>query len=166
MADESLRDRIIAALEAECSDHGIDIVDVQITGASKLPVLDIRIDHADEDLPAITLDEIAAQSDWIGACIEAIDPFTGSYTLEVSSPGMARPLRKAHDFERFAGETVVLQTAGYEGRRKFTGTLEGIEGTAVTVTCDGEAFSFDLADIKSCTIKPVYDFSGASGKQE
>ena len=130
------------------------------------PVLDIRIDHADEDLPAITLDEIAAQSDWIGACIEAIDPFTGSYTLEVSSPGMARPLRKAHDFERFAGETVVLQTTGYEGRRKFTGTLEGIEGTAVTVTCDGEAFSFDLADIKSCTIKPVYDFSGASGKQE
>ncbi|MBQ6522936.1 MAG: hypothetical protein IJI15_08960, partial [Atopobiaceae bacterium] len=75
-------------------------------------------------------------------------------TLEVSSPGMARPLRKAHDFERFAGETVVLQTTGYEGRRKFTGTLEGIEGTAVTVTCDGEALSFDLADIRSCTIKP------------
>ena len=78
---------------------------------------------------------------------------------------MARPLRKAHDFERFAGETVVLQTNAYEGRRKFTGTLEGIDGTTVSLTCDDGAFTFDLADIKSCAIKPVYDFSGSSEKR-
>ncbi|RVU98285.1 ribosome maturation factor RimP [Coriobacteriales bacterium OH1046] len=162
MAEDMLRARLIAALEEKSADHGIDIVDVQIAGAFKLPVLDIRIDHADEDMPAITLDEIAAQNGWIGACIDEMDPFPGAYTLEVSSPGMARPLRKARDFERFAGSTVVLRTNGFSGRRTYTGALEGIEGTTVSLACDDGAFSFDLADIKSCTIKPVYDFSAAS----
>ncbi len=163
MAEDTLRTRLIEALEEKSADHGIEIVDVQITGASKLPVLDIRIDHADEGLPAITLDEIAAQSSWIGACINEIDPFPGAYTLEVSSPGMARPLRKARDFERFAGSAVVLQTSGFSGRRKYTGTLMGIEGTTVSIACDGASFTFDLSEIKNCTIKPVYDFSGTSG---
>ena len=165
MSETTLRERIIQALEQESAGHGVDIVDVQISGASKAPVATVRIDHADEALPTITLDEVAAQSAWIGAVIDEIDPFPGSYTLEVSSPGMARPLRKARDFQRFAGSTVVLQTNAYEGRRKFTGTLEGIEGTAVSLACDDGAFTFDLADIKSCSIKPVYDFSGTSGKQ-
>ena len=165
MSESTLRTRIIDALEQESAGHGVDIVDVQIAGASKTPVVTVRIDHSDEELPTISLDEVAAQSAWIGAVIDEIDPFPGSYTLEVSSPGMARPLRKAHDFERFAGETVVLQTNAYEGRRKFTGTLEGIDGTTVSLTCDDGTFTFDLADIKSCAIKPVYDFSGSSEKR-
>ena len=164
MAENTLRDRIIAALEKNSAAYGIDIVDVEITGASKVPVVSVRVDHLDEELPTISLDEVAEQSAWIGAVIDEIDPFPGSYTLEVSSPGMARPLRKAHDFERFAGSEVVIQTNAFEGRRKYTGTLDGIEGTMVSVTCEDGTFSFDLADIKSATIKPVYDFSGSSGK--
>ena len=166
MAQTPLEAQLIEALEARAANHAIDIVDVEVVGATKAPVVRVRIDHADESLPTISLDEVTAQGAWINEVLDEVDPFPGSYSLEVSSPGIDRPLRKLHDFERFAGETVVLQTTGYEGRRKFTGTLEGIEGTTVTVACDGEAFSFDLADIKSCTIKPVYDFSGASGKQE
>ena len=165
MSENALRAKILDALEGMAADHGIDIVDVQISGASKSPVVTVRIDHADEGLPTITLDEIAEQSGWIGDAIDAIDPFAGSYSIEVSSPGMDRPLRKAHDFERFAGETVVLTTNAYEGRRKFTGTLDGIEGTTVSLTCDDGSFSFDLADIKSATIKPVYDFSGSAEKR-
>ena len=164
MAENTLRDRIIAALEDKSAAYGIDIVDVEINGASKVPVVSVRVDHLDEELPTISLDEVAEQSAWIGAVIDEIDPFPGSYTLEVSSPGMARPLRKAHDFERFAGSEVVIQTNAFEGRRKYTGTLDGIEGTMVSVTCEDGTFSFDLADIKSATIKPVYDFSGKSGK--
>ena len=165
MAENTLRDRIIAALEEKSAAYGIDIVDVEITGASKVPVVSVRVDHLDEELPTISLDEVAEQSAWIGAVIDEIDPFPGSYTLEVSSPGMARPLRKAHDFERFAGSEVVIQTNAFEGRRKYTGTLDGIEGTTVSVTCEDGTFSFDLADIKSATIKPVYDFSGSAEKR-
>jgi len=165
MQENALRTRIIDALEQESADHGIDIVDVQITGASKIPVVSVRIDHVDEELPPITLDDVAAQNAWIGAKIDEIDPFPGSYTLEVSSPGMARPLRKARDFERFAGHTVLLHTAAYEGRRKFTGVLEGIEGSTVTLACDDGTFSFDLSDIRSCTIKPDYDFSASAEKR-
>lgn len=165
MADASLRTRLIDALEQSCAEHGIDIVDVEINAASKVPAVVVRIDHADESLPTISLDEIAAQSAWIGECIDVVDPFPSSYTLEVSSPGMERPLRKAHDFERFAGSTVTLQTNATEGRRKFTGTLEGIDGETVALSCDDGSFTFDLSDIKRCTIKPVYDFSGTSEKR-
>ena len=95
MSENALRAKILDALEGMAADHGIDIVDVQISGASKSPVVTVRIDHADEELPTITLDEIAEQSGWIGDAIDAIDPFAGSYSIEVSSPGMDRPLRKA-----------------------------------------------------------------------
>ena len=157
MSENALRAKILDALEGMAADHGIDIVDVQISGASKSPVVTVRIDHADEGLPTITLDEIAEQSGWIGDAIDAIDPFAGSYSIEVSSPGMDRPLRKAHDFERFAGETVVLTTNAYEGRRKFTGTLKGVVDGLVVLSCDDGEHTFGLADIKSAKIKPNYD---------
>ena len=130
MADATLRARIIDALEQESPAHGIDIVDVEITGGTKAPVVGVRIDHADEELPTITLDEIAAQNGWIGDIIDEIDPFPGSYTLEVSSPGMARPLRKARDFERFAGETVQISYVGQsrEGLESGKNVWEVVSG--------------------------------------
>ena len=154
-----MRDRIIEALEYEAPSHGIDIVDVEIAGASKAPVVRVRIDHADESLPTITLEEVSQENRWIDACIEAVDPFPGSYTLEVSSPGLARPLRRLRDFERFAGEEVQLQTTAHEGRKRFTGELSGVSEGKVVLVCEDGEHSFDLDEIRSCKIKPVIDFS-------
>ena len=106
MASTDIERELLAALEAAAPEHGIDVVDVEVVGASKAPVVRVRLDHADESLPTITLDEVTAQSDWVNAVIDEKDPFPGSYTLEISSPGLSRPLRRAHDFERFAGEDV------------------------------------------------------------
>lgn len=150
---------ILAALEALAPAHGADIVSVEVVGATKAPCVRVRVDHADESLPTITLDEIAEQTGWISDAIDELDPFPASYTLEVSSPGMDRPLRRARDFERFAGEAVVLSTAATEGRRKFTGTLKGLSeaGDQVLLACDGEDVAVPLSDVKKCNIKP--DFS-------
>ena len=118
--------------------HHIDIVDVEIVGSSKNPVVRVRIDHDDETAETISLDEVAQETSWISETIDELDPFPASFTLEVSSPGMARPLRRAKDFERFAGEEIQLQTTAAEGRRKFTGKLLGIEGTTISIQTEDE----------------------------
>ena len=157
MAQTPLEAQLIEALEERAANHAIDIVDVEVVGATKAPVVRVRIDHADESLPTISLDEVTAQGAWINEVLDEVDPFPGSYSLEVSSPGIDRPLRKLHDFERFAGETVSLVTTAMEGRRKYTGVLMGVRDGRVTLTCDDGEFSFDLADIKTAKIRPDYE---------
>ena len=157
MAQSPLEWQIVEALEAQAAGHGIDIVDVEVVGAKRAPVVRVRIDHADEELPTISLDEISEQNGWVNEVIDALDPFPGSFVLEVSSPGMARPLRKERDFVRFAGETVQLTTTATEGRRKFTGELLGLEDGVVRLACDGETFEIPFAEVKTCKIKPNFD---------
>ena len=157
MAQTELELQIVEALEAEAPAHEIDIVDVEVVGAKRAPIVRVRIDHADEELPTISLDEVSAQSDWVNEVLDELDPIPDSYVLEISSPGLARPLRKARDFERIAGETIQLTTKAKEGRRKFTGELLGLEDNAVRISCDGETFSIALDEVKSAKIKPNYD---------
>ena len=150
---------ILDALEQEAPSHGADIVDVEVQGNGRSTVVCVRIDHADEDSAPITLDEVAAHGEWVGELLDELDPIPSSYLLEVSSPGMARPLRRARDFERFAGSTVRLETTATVGRRKYTGKLLGMEDGCVCIECDGERFQIPLFEVKRCTIKPEYDFS-------
>lgn len=157
MAQTELELQIVEALEAKAPAHDIDIVDVEVVGAKRAPIVRVRIDHADEELPTISLDEVSAQSDWVNEVLDELDPIPDSYVLEISSPGLARPLRKARDFERFAGETIQLTTKAREGRRKYTGELLGLEDGAVRVACDGETFSIAFEEVKSAKIKPNYD---------
>ena len=157
MAQTPLELQIVEALEARAASYGIDIVDVEVVGAKRAPIVRVRIDHADEELPTISLDEISAQSAWVNEVIDELDPFPGSFMLEVSSPGLARPLRKRHDFERFAGQNVQLTTTATEGRRKFTGELLGMEGDVVRLSCDGETHEIPFDQIKNCKIKPSFD---------
>lgn len=104
MQNEGATQKILSALEQAALNHHIDIVDVEVVGSSKNPVVRVRIDHDDEKAETISLDEVAQETSWISETIDELDPFPASFTLEVSSPGMARPLRRAKDFERFAGE--------------------------------------------------------------
>ena len=156
--------QILAALEDASGEHGVDIVDVELSGSDGRPIVRVRIDNADEASGPITLDEIAAHNSWVEAILDEIDPIAGAYTFELSSPGLARPLRRAKDFVRFAGEQVSLSTSAQEGRRRFTGELVGYEDDAVVLLVDGERMSFSLDEIKACKIKPNIDFSGQSKK--
>ena len=91
MSVESSVERIIAVLEERALGHDIDIVDVEVVGSAKTPVVRVRIDHANEDGKTISLDEVAAETGWISDALDDVDVFPGSFTLEVSSPGMDSP---------------------------------------------------------------------------
>ncbi len=157
MPKSGIEQEIIDALEPRAAERGIDVVDVEVVGATKAPCVRVRIDHADESLATISLDEVTAETEWISAALDELDPIPSSFTLEVSSPGMARPLRKPRDFERFAGETVAVSLTPGEGRRRYTGVLLGIEEGTVALEVDGERVVLPFDDIRKCTIKP--DFS-------
>ena len=159
MVKSKLEQRIIDALEAAAPEHGVDVVDVEVVGATKAPCVRVRIDRLDGE--PISLDEVCSQTGWVGDAVEAIDPFAGSYTLEVSSPGLKRPLRRPADFARFAGQSVELTTTATSGRRSYKGVIVDADEEQVTIQPEGEQpVSLPFAIVKKCTLKPVYDFKG------
>lgn len=151
---------IIDAFEQAAPAHDVDIVDVEVTGATKAPCIRVRLEGADGR--SLSLDEVTGHTSWVSDVVEALDPISGSYTLEVSSAGMARPLRRPRDFARFVGEAVELTTTATEGRRRFTGTIATADDAAATIALeDGTEATFAYDDMKRCTLKPVYDFKGS-----
>ena len=121
---------IIDALEAVAPQHDVDIVDVELVGATKAPCVRVRIEGAEGQ--SLSLNDVTANTKWVGDVIEELDPISSSYTLEVSSPGMARPLRRPRDFARFVGEDCELTSTATEGRRKYTGKIAAATETNVT----------------------------------
>ena len=101
----------------------------------------------------ITLDECAYFSDRIGAMLDATKSIERSYTLEVSSPGWDRVIKKEKDFERFAGKTVrVRLKLAQEGQRNFKGVLRGFRDGKVLVECDGRRREFEFSAIDETRI--------------
>ncbi len=159
MVKTELEQRIIDVLEQHAAEHGIDIVDVEMTGATKAPCVRVRIEGADGS--SLTLDEVAEHTGWVSDLVEEIDPVAGSYTLEVSTPGMARPLRRPCDFSRFTGENIELTTTATEGRRKFKGAIVSAGDASVTLELEGgEQVEIAYDAVKKCTLKPDYSFKG------
>lgn len=156
---------IIDALEQVASSHDVDIVDVELTGATKAPCVRVRLEGAAGE--ALSLDDIAAHTSWVSDVVEGLDPVPGSYTLEVSSPGLSRPLRRPSDFARFLGEEVDLATNATEGRRKFRGRIVRADEASVALELEGgETVDISFDDVKKCTLRPVFDFKDAGPRKK
>ncbi|NLG11274.1 MAG: ribosome maturation factor RimP [Coriobacteriaceae bacterium] len=145
---------LIEALEPIADSHDFELVDIEVIAQGSSPIIRVYIDRA----KGLDIDSITAANVWIGEEIERIDPFSGTYTLEVSSPGIDRPLRIPEHFNRYAGEMAILQTELLEGRRKWTGTLRGMDGDDVLVEVDGRIERLAFSAIKKARIKGRIDF--------
>lgn len=128
-------ERMIAPLLAAM---GYDIVRVLLTGGQR-PTLQVMAERTDgQDM---SVDDCAEISRAVSALLDVEDPIAGAYTLEVSSPGIDRPLTRPADFQRFAGFEARVETRQpVEGRKRFRGRLLGLEGDSVRIaTPEGEA---------------------------
>src|SRR5690606_29912963 len=106
----------------------------------------------------IAIDDCEKVSRQVGAILDVEDPISGDYTLEVSSPGMDRFLYNLSQYERFKGYHVSLKLRmAYEGRRKYTGVISGIEGRDVVIQVDQEEFLFPIEAIEKANIIPQFD---------
>lgn len=147
---------LIDALEPVASDHGFEIVDVQILGSEGSPILRIYLDKEG----GIDIDDIAeAQQDWLEPIVDEVDIIEGNYMLEVSSPGIDRPLRTREHFSDHAGEKVKISSEPIDGRKRWSGILVGMEGEDVVVESeDGERHAIPFDSIRKANIKGEVEF--------
>ncbi len=127
-------ERIETVITPAITAMGYEIVRVQMSGGRRqlLQVMAERCDGA-----AMTVDDCAEISRTISAVLDVEDPIAGAYTLEVSSPGIDRPLIRLKDFERFAGFEARVETrALVDGRRRFRGILTGVTATQVRLEAE------------------------------
>ena len=135
----AVRDRLLALLEPLVEQLGYELVDIEWASAPRSGLLRIYL-----DLPAgreghIGIEDCETVSREVSALLDVEDPLPGAYTLEVSSPGFDRVLRKPAHFRRFVGERVWLELQlPRDGRRRFTGTLVRATDTGVELEVDGQ----------------------------
>lgn len=130
-----LTQRIAAIVGPSIEPGGFELVRVMLTGSEPqtLQIMAERIDGGQ-----MTAAHCAEISRLISALLDVEDPIAGAYTLEVSSPGIERPLVREKDFERYAGyEARIETTAPVGGRRRFRGRLDGICEAGVRIAVDG-----------------------------
>lgn len=115
---------------------GYELVRVQLMG-NRAPVLQVMAERSDR--AGMTVEDCAAISRAVSALLDVEDPIDGTYSLEVSSPGIDRPLVALVDFERFSGHLAKVETrVPVDGRKRFRGTLAGVEGELVRLDRDDD----------------------------
>lgn len=138
------------------ADLGVECIGVEFSpsqGQSTLRVYLDVLDHADGR--EVTLEDCESASRELSALLDVEDPIPGHYVLEVSSPGIDRPLFTAEQFARVLGQEVkVLLTAPIEGRRRLRGKLVAVDGERLTFEAEGKTFEFDHSAVESARVVP------------
>jgi len=172
-----MRDTLMRLLEPPIEALGFELVELEFAQAGRGGTLRIYIDRradagGQDDRAAvadwtpgeaggvpsqggISVDDCASVSHAVSQILDAEDPIKGHYTLEVSSPGLDRVLRRRAHFERFVGEQVFVELKlPIEGRRRFAGALKSVVGEAIVVEVDGRAHELPLDRIQKARLRP------------
>jgi ribosome maturation factor RimP len=132
-------------IEPSLEHMGYDLVRVVISGRHS-PNVQIMAER--KDRRNMTVDDCAHISRNVSALLDVDDPFVGGYTLEVSSPGLDRPLVRKDDYQRFAGEHAKLELREpIAGRRRFSGALAGVRDGTVLLECEGSVVEIAFDNI-------------------
>ena len=148
-------------------DAGFDLIEVQsareptgwvvrlfidtpaVAGAGSMPVAKVGV---------VGLDDCERVSRDVSAALDVADLVPHAYQLEVSSPGLDRPLRRERDFARFVGESARIRLIdGVEGRRNFLGTLQAAKDGRVEIACDGRSYTIPIDDIQKANLVPDWE---------
>ncbi|MBX2798759.1 MAG: ribosome maturation factor RimP [Myxococcales bacterium] len=133
MDPTTLQGRIRTLLEGAIDRLGFDLVAVEVLGGRRGPLLRLSV----EALGGVTADDCVRVSHHVSPLLDAEDPIDGPYTLEVSSPGIDRPVQRVEDFERFQGYKVKIRLSEGPPRRRYTGTIGPIEDGELRLLVDG-----------------------------
>ncbi|HHW2757280.1 TPA: ribosome maturation factor RimP [Pseudomonas aeruginosa] len=138
---------VVEALGYEC--WGVEFI-----SQGRHSVLRVYIDRPE----GILIDDCEAVSRQVSGILDVEDPISGEYTLEVSSPGMDRPLFTPEQFAKHAGEQVKIRLRSpYEGRRNYQGILRGVEEQDVVVLVDDHEYLLPIDSIDKANIIPRFD---------
>jgi ribosome maturation factor RimP len=150
----TVREQVLSLLEPTVERLGFELVDIEFV-PGRNAVLRLFIDRTDRP-EGVDVDDCAAVSHEVSAVLDAHDPVTQAYSLEVSSPGFDRVLRKRAHFERFVGERVWIELlAPREGRKRYTGKLLAVDATGIELEVDRQTVAIAYADIAKARLAPL-----------
>ncbi|WP_110597717.1 MULTISPECIES: ribosome maturation factor RimP [Salinicola] len=145
---------LYAIIEPVVTAMGFELWGLDYLAQGKHSKLMIYIDSPD----GISVDDCASVSRQVSGVLDVEDPISSNYSLEVSSPGLDRPLYTLDHFSRFSGHVVQLKLrTAFDGRRKFQGRLAGIDGDEVLLHIDGEEYCFPIESIDQARVVPQFD---------
>jgi ribosome maturation factor RimP len=166
----TLRNRLLELLEPVVAGLGYELWELEFANRSDGGLLRIYIDvgagtsgvgtspDGETSQGGISLDDCERVSHAVSEALDAADPISVAYTLEVSSPGLDRILRRPAHFERFIGELVKFEmVAMVGGRKRFSGRVLGVTTNEVTLDVAGERLTVPLADVHKARLVPQFD---------
>lgn len=143
---EEIKKQVEEMVQPLLEAQGVELVDLELLRPRRGRTI-LRL-FLDRPGGGITLEEIARLSRMVGGLLEVYDLIPESYNLEVSSPGLTRPLKKPGDYQRYVGRLVRITTRGARnGRQVFRGILQGLEGDEVCLKEGGEVYRIPLPEI-------------------
>jgi ribosome maturation factor RimP len=160
----SVTERIEQLIAPTVEGMGFSIVRVQLSGGDRLR---LQVMAERQDGQAMVVDDCADMSRAISAILDVEDPIAEAYTLEVSSPGIDRPLVRPRDFERYAGHEARVETnVSVNGHRRFRGRLLGLKGDVVLMSVEGEDIVVPFSAISKAKLVLTDELLGISeGRQ-
>lgn len=133
--------------------QGCELWGLEFSAHGRRGLLRLYIEKAD----GVTLEDCERVSRQVSAVLDVEDPIASAYTLEVSSPGMDRPLYTPAQFARYVGQPVAVRLkAPYQGRRRFQGTLNGLEDGDVVLQVGDTEYLLPLEGIDRANVVPVF----------
>lgn len=164
-----LESRVAALVMPTLDDMGFELVRVQVSGGEHRPTLQVMAERPEDG--TMTVEDCAEISRAISAILDVEDPVAGAYTLEVSSPGLDRPLTRPKDYVRYAGFEVRLETnrpIPPDNRKRFKGRLLGLSepGQQITLATDTGDITLAMADIHRAKLVMTDELIAAALKQQ
>jgi ribosome maturation factor RimP len=142
------------------ADLGLECLGVEFSPSHGNSLVRVYIDAPDRP---VTVDDCEIVSRQVSATLDVNDPIQGRYTLEVSSPGLDRPLYTPAQFARFVGETAKVEVnLAIDGRRRFQGPIRGVEDATIVLEQDGKIVRIAHANVHKAKLAP--QFEPAAGK--
>lgn len=150
MSKQSQLEKIIRpAVEAA----GFEFWGLEYLSQGKHSILRVFIEHEN----GIDVDDCAEVSHQVSGVLDVEDPISGFYNLEISSPGMDRPLFTEQQFAQYVGETVELRLSfPLNGRRKFKGTIEQVNNGQIELLVDGEKYDVSVQQVEKAQLIAKY----------
>jgi len=149
-----LEEKLTEMLEPGVEALGFELVGIEFVRAGKHSILRVFIDHEN----GITVDDCADVSHQVSAILDVEDPISTEYNLEVSSPGMDRPLFKEKHYIESVGEVVQVRLSMPMGdRRNFKGKVLACEDGMISIEVDGQQFQLAVANIEKGNVVPTFD---------
>jgi len=155
LGKEKVKDIVVQIAKPIVEANKMELVDVEYTKEGGQWYLRVYIDKDG----GINLNDCEKISTLLSEKLDQEDPISQAYFLEVSSPGVERPLKKIEDYQRFKGRKVNIKTfAPISGRKKFKGELGKVVSDGVIIYIDGEEFTIPLEKIASARLAAEFDW--------